>query len=271
MTAVYLHTRDDNPKALRVRDRFAQILTAAGHSLAEEPGQAQIIASIGGDGTLLTAIARYHHLELPYLGINAGNLGFLQEADEEDLPLVAEFLTAGRYEVQSIPLLAAWRHESRQLVGYAFNEVVVERAGTRTLKIIMAVDGVEIGTMVGDGVMIASPAGSTAYALAAGGAMMAPTVSALQLVTINPHKSKLASPMPTPIILPPDSLVQFQQAPERPRPARLVLDGRAHSLAVGESITIGRSERVVRLIRLGIHTFWEHVRLKFSTFEPRTK
>lgn len=271
MPAVYLHTRDDNPKALRVRDRCAEVLGAAGHTLAGKPTEADIIASIGGDGTLLTAIDNYHHLELPFLGINAGNLGFLQEADEEDLPLVAELLTAGRYEVQSIPLLAARRKESGQLVGYAFNEVVVERAGTRTLKIIMSVDGVEIGTMVGDGVMVASPAGSTAYALAAGGAMMAPTVSAMQLVTINPHKSKLASPMPTPIILPAGSLVQFQQAPERPRPARLVLDGRAYGLAIGESITIGRSERTVRIIRLGIHTFWEHVRLKFSTFEPRTK
>ncbi|HLS88001.1 MAG TPA: NAD(+)/NADH kinase [Sphingobacteriaceae bacterium] len=270
MPAVYLHTRDDNPKALRVRDRCAEVLVAAGHTLAERPVEAEIIASIGGDGTLLSAIARFHYLEIPFLGINAGNLGFLQEADEEDLPLVAQMLATGNYQVQSIPLLAAWR-ESGELVSYAFNEVVVERAGTRTLKIVMSVDGVEVGTMVGDGAIVSSPSGSTAYALAAGGAMMAPTVSALQLVTINPHKSKLASPMPTPIILPADSLVQLQQAPERPRPARLVLDGRPYEMNVGECINIGRSDRTVRIIRLGIHTFWEHVRLKFSTFEPRTK
>lgn len=269
MLAVYLHTRDDSPRAAHVRARLAEVLSDRGHTPAAEPAQAQLIASIGGDGTLLGAISRYHHLELPFLGVNAGNLGFLQEADENDLQRVVDQLAAGQYEAVAVPLLEARLHDT--LVGYAFNEVVLERSGTRTLKIIMQVNGVEIGTLVGDGVMVASPAGSTAYSLAAGGAMMAPTVEALQLVTVNPHQSRLASPMPTPIILAPDSTVGFFLALDRPRSARLVLDGHAHPLPAGEGVTIRRSDRTVRLVRLGIHSFWEHVRQKFSTFAPPPK
>lgn len=264
---LYFHFHTSSPRARSVARSLSDALDGKGRIVVEDPRRADIIVSIGGDGTLLYALRKWRHLGIPFLGINAGNLGFLQEAGESRLEMAVERLAAGRYDLSPYPLLEAvlvdGAGNERGIAGEAFNEVILERETTRTLRLTIEIESHRLGPVIGDGIIVAAPAGSTAYTLSAGGAVVHPGAAVLQITALNAHPSRLAGVVPNPIIVPDTMAVGLIPDWERHRNIRLVIDGETHPLPPHHGITVRKGSGRVELVTLGLQSFWSKLESKF--------
>ena len=158
---------------------------------------AEMVLVVGGDGTLLRAAELARPAGVPLLGVNLGHIGFLAEAEPEDLAAAVTSLAAGRYSVeQRMTVEVAVRVNGEQIAAtWALNEATVEKsARERMLDLVIEVDGRPLSRWGCDGVVFATPTGSTAYAFSAGGPVVWPEVDALLMVPISAH-ALFAGPM----------------------------------------------------------------------------
>lgn len=197
---------------------------ALAHALAGLTGPDDLVLVFGGDGTMLRAIQR-HGPDRVYFGVNCGHLGFLMNDFHGDAAHVVDTVTTvvreGTWFAQPFPRLRMRADTADGTVdAYALNDVYVERQ-SQTCHLRVTVDGVEVVRhMVADGIVAATPLGSTAYSFSAGGPAAHPLVHALHLTAICPHIPRLS-----PILLPPTSLIRVEVLEPEHRPARAVADG----------------------------------------------
>lgn len=262
----------DRERPQRARERLERMLAAAGFEVGENPGSAaDLVVSLGGDGTFLQAVRRFLDTGAAFLGVNAGHLGFLQEAEEDQLVAVVDRLSRSRFRVAEERLLEvtvlarrAGAEPQAVHVARALNDALVERRGTRALRLTVRVDGHDLGPLVADGVLVASPLGSTGYAYAAGGPLVHPEAPVLQLLALNPHRSALARGLAAPLVLPDRATVEIDVDWGRERTPRLVVDGEEVPLGPEQSVRVRRGEEVLRLVRLDLLDFWQRVRIKLG-------
>ncbi len=209
---------------------------------------------LGGDGTLLRAIHR-HGAQMAYLGVNCGYLGFLMNdlagEPEAVARAIADALEAEGYLTHPFPRLQmrAITPDGDELEGVAVNDVYVERQSGQTVHLRVTVDGVEaVHRMVCDGIIAATPLGSTAYSFSAGGPAAHPLVRATQLTAICPHTPRLA-----PLVLPHTSRIHIEVLDCANRPARCVIDG--EPLGNVERVEVRGADVSVRLCFLEGHDF----------------
>ena len=237
----------ENARGFALDEAFARLSLPA--SLAPE-----ICLVLGGDGTMLRAI-HHHGPQHSYLGINCGYLGFLMNdmVGEPDhvARVVASILEAEGYVAHGFPRLQvrAITPDGDEIEGAAVNDVYVERQSGQTCHLRVTVDGVEaVGRMVCDGLIAATPLGSTAYSFSAGGPAAHPLVRATQLTAICPHTPRLA-----PLVLPHTSPIHIEVLEPKLRPARCVIDG--EPLGNVEQVDVRGSDLMVRLCFLDGHDF----------------
>ena len=210
--------------------KLVNSLEKAKISIVEVGQGPEAIIVVGGDGAMLHHVSKTEHLELPIIGINAGSLGFLQEAGIADIDDLVRALREDTYTIQKLPLISVRKCDEHKK-HYAFNEVVMERASSRAAHLMINVNGTRFEKFIGDGILIATPQGSTAYASAAGGAAIDTKVPALQLVPLNPHDSREYHALRAPLVLAADSKIVIEPHDDAYRPVRLVTDG--HTIAEG--------------------------------------
>lgn len=186
-------------------------------------GALDLAVALGGDGTILKAVHLLDGCGVPILGVNLGRLGFLAGADGGELPSAVDDVLAGKGTVEHRRTLEVSVQLGGRAAGthHALNEVFVGRGpGGRAAVVAAAVNGMELTRAVCDGMIVATPTGSTAYALSAGGPIMAPDVAGMLLVVANPHTLAARS-----VVLGPDDVVTLTV----PDPARsgacVVVDG----------------------------------------------
>ncbi|NND58673.1 MAG: NAD(+) kinase, partial [Gammaproteobacteria bacterium] len=150
--------------------------------------RSQLVISIGGDGTMLYATHLVAQKGTPLLGINRGRLGFLADISPTEMTARVDEVLAGDYTRESRSMLTARLRNKSVVTGHALNDIVLQRSGdTRLLDIETKVDGVYLNTHGSDGLIIATPTGSTAYALSCSGPILEPSLSAIVIVPICPH------------------------------------------------------------------------------------
>lgn len=154
------------------------------------PEHCDLIIAVGGDGTFLTAARATADFEVPLLGVNLGRLGFLTDISPDQLLSRLEQILTGRFKTEQRQLLQASIIRDGEVIHRqtAVNEVVVHRWVTPSMiEIVTNIDGVYLNTQRSDGLIVATPTGSTAYSLSAGGPILHPALNALVLVPLNPH------------------------------------------------------------------------------------
>ncbi len=212
-----------------------------------QAGEADMLIALGGDGTMLRAGRTGAFNRQPVLGINLGRLGFLVEVQPNGWQGALERVLKGNYRIEERMMLhASHCQDGSVLRSYeALNEVVVSRGVVvRPVRLQTSVDGEPFTTYVADGLIVATPTGSTAYALAAGGPVLPPEALNMVMVPITPHLS-----LDRPIVLPADSVVDIYLRTDHE--AVFSIDGQtSRPLQDQDSLRVRRSENVARFVRL---------------------
>ena len=218
-----------------------------------------LLLVFGGDGTMLRVARELDGSVTPILGINIGNLGFLTAVPSTELAMGLKQIWAGEYTFEERVLIEAGAHcDGKLYARRAFNDFVVARSnGSRLIELEVSVDGEPVTRYRCDGLIISSPTGSTAYSLAAGGAVADPRAEVFQLTPICPHTLTNRS-----LILPLTSVIEVKVITPEP-PCLLSADGQVVSeLSAGDAITIRRSRKSVRLMQLNGNSFFKTLRQK---------
>lgn len=213
---------------------------------------------MGGDGTLLRIAHHFNYLNAPILGINLGHLGFMADIPIADIYPSLTDLLEGAYMIDERLVLHA--ECGKKNVLHAVNDIVIHRAQNYSLiELAIQVDGTYVNTFVADGVIIATPNGSTAYSLAAGGPILSPSLDVMVITPICPHTISNR-----PIVLPADREIEIQYLSEFP-PIDARSDGLdALSMATGDTLHVRRSSRLFKLVNLQRHEYFSTLRTKLG-------
>lgn len=254
-----LVTHDGKPLAAELTERLQGI--AAGRGIGIDENSPDLVIALGGDGTVLRAAQLAHSADALLLGVNLGTLGYLTEVEAAAAAPAIGAILDGTFEVEDRMMLACEvvRGDSRgDLVG--LNEVLVERASSRRLvRLEVSVGGEALAAFNADGVIVATPTGSTAYALSAGGPIVSPRASCLVVAPVNAHMI-----FARPFVLAPDEQVEIALGGSDQH-AALVLDGHHGSeIASGAVVRVNRHPRPLRLVRLSGPGFVERLRVKLG-------
>jgi NAD+ kinase len=223
---------------------------------------AELVVVLGGDGTILRGAERARHGDVPLLGVNLGHVGFLAEAEREAVDDVVRAIVERQWHVEERTALDVTVMVGGEVVHrtWALNEVSLEKAAReRMLDVLVEIDGRPLSRWGCDGVVCATPTGSTAYAFSAGGPVVWPEVEAMLVVPISAHAL-----FARPLVVSPRSVVALE-LPDEASAAVMWADGRrALEVPPRARIEVRRSAQPVRLARLSQAPFTDRLVAKFS-------
>ena len=227
----------------------------------DETAGIDLAISIGGDGTMLRTVALVSRFGVPVLGVNCGVLGYLSELEPEHLDEALERYFAGRFDVEERMMVAATLTAAgRAPTTYeALNEIVIEKAASgHTVRLRLDVAGTPFTTYAADGLIVATPTGSTAYSLSARGPIVSPRHRAVLVTPVSPHML-----FDRTLVLAPDEDVTVHITGHRS--AVLAVDGR-HTAELGEGDTVhcATATTVARLVQFGRRDFHQILKAKFG-------
>ncbi|GGT75162.1 NAD kinase 2 [Streptomyces lateritius] len=222
----------------------------------------ELLVVLGGDGTLLRGAEFSRASGVPMLGVNLGRVGFLAEAERDDLDKVVDRVVTRAYEVEERMTLDVAVYENGDVLhrDWALNEAAVQKVSPeRMLEVVLAIDGRPVTGFGCDGVICATPTGSTAYAFSAGGPVIWPEVEALLMVPIGAHAL-----FAKPLVTTPESVLTVEVEPHTPHGV-LWCDGRRTvELPSGARVEVRRGAVPVRLARLHHASFTDRLVAKFA-------
>ncbi|MDF1875447.1 NAD(+)/NADH kinase [Sulfurimonas sp. SAG-AH-194-I05] len=221
--------------------------------------QCDTLVTLGGDGTLISAVRRSFHFDIPIFGVYAGNLGFLADVSMEELDAFAQNLTCGNYRIDERSVLEATAIKKDQEIKiHAFNDIVFTRPSiSNMIHVETLVDNKAFNTYYGDGVIVSTPTGSTAYNLSAGGPVLFPLTRVFTLTPICPH-----SLTQRPVVLPGEFSIEMKTSDSK---AVIIIDGQdMHEFEAGDSIHIKLSENHAKLIHRNEFNYFEVLKEKLG-------
>ncbi len=245
------------------QDLLSRCVIISASQLATWKTKCELVIVLGGDGTILRAAERFHGSGVPLMGINLGHVGFLAESEKEDLAEAVHRASERDYLVEERLALdvSVW-HEGEQIYSaWALNEATIEKTSkSRMIDVVLGVDSRPVSAFGCDGVILATPTGSTAYSFSAGGPIVWPEVEALLLVPISAHAL-----FTEPLVVNPNSRLGVEITPSNPDFAAVLwCDGRrALELPAGARVEAKRSESPIKLARLHTGPFTDRLVAKF--------
>jgi NAD+ kinase len=218
-----------------------------------------LVVALGGDGTILRAVDLVAAAGAPVLGVNLGRLGYLTDVEAHSVTASLERFTAGQYAVEERTMLALTIEDGTPNRHLALNEAVLEKTMPgHTVHLAVRILDRPFISYVGDGLIVATPTGSTAYAFSAGGPIVSPKLEALLLTPVAPH-----TPFSRSLVLHRDEPVRVEVLDHRG--AILSLDGRELGrLGRGDAVTVAVAPEPARFVRLEPHDFYGVLKAKFG-------
>jgi NAD+ kinase len=238
-------------------------LVSAPASPPAADGGRELVIVVGGDGTMLSAARNLFEFDVPLLGVNLGRLGFLADLSPEDIPAGIEAILDGRYteELRMFLRCEVVRNGEVIATSNAFNDAVVQKCNTaRLISLSTYINGRFLHSQRSDGQIIATPTGSTAYALSGGGPILHPALDAVVIVPICPHTLTQR-----PIALAGDNRIEVLVNTREPDRAEFTCDGESIcTLQPGDRVHILKHERTVRLLHPAGHDHYATLRAKLN-------
>ncbi|MBR5830759.1 MAG: NAD(+)/NADH kinase, partial [Tidjanibacter sp.] len=226
-------------------------------SIQEVLSDDSIVISYGGDGTLLSAVRSLGGRPIPVLGINSGRLGFLAIVSQQEALEALDALIGGNYTIEKRTLLRVEGDIEEGVTSrLAFNEFSVQRNHMGMIGTKVEIDGRVVANYWSDGMLVATPTGSTAYSLSAGGPILAPECNCMVLTPIAPHNLTMR-----PVVVPDSSRIRITIDARDPH-AVAAIDNESFTIPNGSSFTITRAEEQVFLVKLQNISFYDTLKKK---------
>ncbi len=220
--------------------------------------EADIVISLGGDGTFLKAASRVGKKNIPILGINTGRLGFLADISPEEMGNTLEDIYNHHYKIEERSVLQLdCNDKSLMHCPYALNEIaVLKRDSSSMISIHTAINGAPLTTYQADGLIIATPTGSTAYSLSVGGPIIVPHSKTIAITPVAPHSLNMR-----PIVICDDWTITLD-VESRNHNFLVAIDGRSESCKETTRLTISRADYTIKVIKRFDHIFFNTLRNK---------
>ena len=220
--------------------------------------EADIVLSMGGDGTFLKAASYVGNKNIPILGINTGRLGFLADVSPEEMEETFEDIYKGNYKIEDRSILQAFS-EGQPLKGYpcGLNEIaILKRYSSSMITIHTSINGAYLTTYQADGLVIATPTGSTAYSLSIGGPVIVPHSQTIAITPVAPHSLNVR-----PIVINDDWEITLD-VESRSHNFLVAIDGRSETCREGTRLTIRKADYKIKVIKRPNHVFFHTLRDK---------
>ena len=225
---------------------------------------AELVICIGGDGSFLETLHRYEFPDIPFIGINTGHLGFFQELNPDGLDEFIFKYKQGKYAIQHLKTVNAYVTVDHERFHYkGLNEILIKGEMSRTIHLNLSIGDSFIERFSGDGILVATPAGSTAYNYSLGGSIVDPRLSLLQVTPIAPMNTTAYRSFTSSIIVPPDMSIRINPESSGTQGLLIVSDGLEYLHEGVEEIYMEFSETIVKLLRFENYDFWSKVKSKF--------
>lgn len=227
---------------------------------------ADLVVSIGGDGTFLRTTSSIGKKDIPILGINAGRLGFLADVGDKDLENTFADIFSGNYRIEPrSQLQLSTAHRDYQGFNYALNEIAILKQDTASMITVHAyINDEYLTSYEADGLIIATPTGSTAYAMSVGGPVMAPTARNFIIAAVAPHSLSTR-----PLVVTDDSILRLD-IESRSGSFLISLDGRSNVFQTGTQLTIKKADFELKVVKRKENTFYDTLRNKLMWgIDPR--
>lgn len=219
---------------------------------------ADMVISVGGDGTFLKAASSVGRKNIPILGINTGRLGFLADISPEEMSDTIKEIHNGLYNVEDRSILGV-KNSLEQINGYpyALNEIAILKRDTSSMiSIHTSINGSHLATYQADGLVIATPTGSTAYSLSVGGPIVSPKTDTILITPVAPHSLNIR-----PIVIKDDREITLE-VESRSHSYLIAMDGRSESCSEGGILTINKADYTIKVVKRCSHKFFEALRTK---------
>lgn len=252
-------------KSLQTRELLTNKLISAGFEVSYDfHPDTELVISIGGDGSFLKAVHDFDFPEVPVVGINTGHLGFFPEISPDNIDKFIEAYQNKDFIIQDISLVGASICDSITCHEvFAINEVVVKGDKSRTVHLNLKVNDKLIQNFSGDGMILSTPTGSTAYNYAAGGSIVDPSLNLMQLTPLHPINTNAYRCFTSSIIFSSDSLVTITPEYRFEDSILIVVDGVEYRFNKISEIKIFISDIKIKLLRMSNYEFWSRVSEKF--------
>lgn len=237
---------------------FSREFPAVEDYIAQTGEAIDFALSVGGDGTFLTTASLVGHLDIPILGINCGHLGYLAEVQTNDIDAVLDQLITNNYTIEQRRMLEVSCQQDGKIASpYALNEIAVLKSGLSSMIAVdVTLNGEFLHQYKADGLLIATPTGSTAYNLSVGGPLLDPHVSAIILTPVATHSLNIR-----PLVVLDDSKIDIKIS-SRNGNFLLSVDGRSQVLNHDIQLHVERSQRTIKLVRIQGQNFMQSLKDK---------
>lgn len=252
------------PESVQIKSRLIKIFNEIGIDVPEEyDPSSELIMCIGGDGSLLQTLQELDFPETPIVGINTGHLGFFQELQPEDIGSFLKKYKGNEFEIQKLfPVTARIETESGVEKVKGLNEIVIKGAHSHAAHLDIYIGESFIEGFSGDGILVATPAGSTAYNYALGGSIVDPRLELLQVTPIAPINSSAYRSFTSSVLLPHHLSLKIVPEYTKSREILITADGMESCFPDIKEIHVGFSKKAINLLRFLDYDFWQKVKKK---------
>lgn len=253
------------PYTLEIKSKLINMLNDNGYKCNEGFNPKAVLnITIGGDGAFLRGVRDSNFSKIPFVGINTGTLGFYPEITPENMEnFIADYKNEN-YTINEVNLIESEIYKngcSEKL--YAVNDIVIKRKEMKTIHLDVFIDSNHLQTISGDGIIISSPMGSSAYNLSAGGSLVYPSLKTLQITPLSPIISNAYRCLNCSIIVPPQFEIKI--FPERKDDyfITFLADGVSYEIDRIENVRFRTSKKVIRRLTTGTYNYWNVIKEKF--------
>ena len=252
------------PESLQIKKHLMKTFSELGIEVPEKYEQdSTLIVCIGGDGSLLQTLKECDFPETPIVGVNTGHLGFFQELQPEEIENLVYYFKNDEFEVQKLYPVTA-RVETKEGIEKvkSLNEIVIKGAHSHAANLDIFIGESFIEQFIGDGILVATPAGSTAYNYALGGSIVDPRLELLQVTPIAPINSSAYRSFTSSVLLPPHLSLKVIPKYTKSREICIAADGMESCFPDITAVHVGFSKKPIKLLRFPDYDFWKKVKQK---------
>jgi len=256
---------NDDSYTLEIKQKLIDILKDNGYSYCDGfSAEGELNITIGGDGAFLRGVRSSNFSRTPFIGINTGTLGFYPEITPENLESFIMDYKSGNYTVNAVNLIeseifAAGRTEKI----YAINDIILKRKDMKTIHLDVFIASNHLEKISGDGLIISSPLGSSAYNKSAGGSLVYPSLKTLQITPLSPIISNAYRCLSCSIIVPPEFEISIYPERKEDYDVALLADGEIYEYDELEYVHFRTSKKVIKRLSTGTFNYWNVIKEKF--------